>query len=515
MNTSMVKSKFLSHPEDLGVVAVGFSGGQCKPGVDAAPSALIESGLLRQLREELNYKLHGHDTVHSYRDLVPKEDPPFRNMKNPKAVSSVTERLCDQVYEHAREGRMVLTLGGDHSIAIGTVTGTAKAVRERLGREIAVIWVDAHSDINTPETSDSGNVHGMPVSFLTGLAKEDKPEYFGWLKPEHLLNVSKLVYIGLRDVDAGEKRILRENNIKAFSMFDIDRYGIGRVVEMALAHIGSDTPIHLSFDVDALDPMWAPSTGTPVRGGLTLREGDFICESVHQTGSLVAIDLVEVNPSLAPEIELGAHETVRAGCSLVRCALGESEYAHFVGVTGSGSLVFERRIARIHRYHWPAIQLNVWMLIMLAASCCIIGIFATFIGVQQQLDLYIPWYFPYFITVAALMIVYIGTLLWLIAQRRLLPSIVIIGSFMFFVLWMVGLIVVSIELWGPVGSVSSNCNLLVWSTSPVGNNQGTLAWLEQRSICQSWQAVFAFALIGCIFLLWIIVMAIQVFYDDA
>jgi len=101
-------------------------------------------------------------------------------------------------------------------------------------------------------------------------------------------------------------------------------YGIGRVMEMALAHIGTDTPIHLSFDVDALDPMWAPSTGTPVRGGLTLREGDYICECVHDSGSLIAVDLVEVNPSLAPENEIGAHETVRAGCSLVRCALGES-----------------------------------------------------------------------------------------------------------------------------------------------------------------------------------------------
>ncbi|KAI0891036.1 hypothetical protein F4806DRAFT_340972 [Annulohypoxylon nitens] len=184
-------------------------------------------------------------------------------------------------------------------------------------------------------------------------------------------------------------------------------------------------------------------------------------------------------------------------------------------VTGSGSHIYTRRVARVHRYHWPAIQLNVWMLIMLAASCCIIGVFGTFIGVQNQLELYIPWYFPYFITVAALMIVYIGALLWLIAQRRLLPSIVILGSFMFFVLWLVGLIVISIELWGPVGSVSSNCNLLVWSQSPTGNNQATLAWLEQRSICQSWQAVFAFALIGCIFLLWIIIMAVQVFYDDA
>jgi arginase len=223
LNTSMIESKFLSRPEDLGVVAVGFSGGQGKPGVDAAPTALIESGLLNQLRDELGYNLHGHDTVHSYSDLVPAQDPPHRGMKNPRAVSAVTRRIAEQVYAQAREGRLVLTLGGDHSIAIGTIAGSAKAVRERLGREIAVIWVDAHADINTPETSGSGNVHGMPVSFLTGLAREEKEEFFGWLKDEHRISVKKLVYIGLRDVDAGEKRILRENGIKAFSMFDIDR----------------------------------------------------------------------------------------------------------------------------------------------------------------------------------------------------------------------------------------------------------------------------------------------------
>ena len=158
-----------------------------------------------------------------YRDLVPADDPPFRGMKNPRAVSSVTRRIADQVHEQAREGRLVLTLGGDHSIAIGTVAGTAKAMRERLGREIAVIWVDAHADINTPETSDSGNVHGMPVSFLTGLSTEEREEFFGWLRDENRLNLRKLVYIGLRDVDPAEKLILRENGIKAFSMFDIDR----------------------------------------------------------------------------------------------------------------------------------------------------------------------------------------------------------------------------------------------------------------------------------------------------
>ncbi|KIW43015.1 arginase [Exophiala oligosperma] len=320
---STIRQKFLTSPSDLGVVLVGFSGGQCKPGVDAAPTALVSAGILDQMRDELGYTLHGDESVQDYNQLRPQSDPDHRGMKNPRAVSAVTQGLSQQVYNQAREGRMVLTLGGDHSIAIGTIAGTAKAIRERYNgrKDIGVIWVDAHADINTPETSDSGNVHGMPVAFLTGLAKSEERDIFGWLEEDQRLSTAKLVYIGLRDVDRGEKKILRDNGIKAFSMHDIDRHGIGRVVEMALAHIGADTPIHLSFDVDALDPMWAPSTGTPVRGGLTLREGDYIAECVHETGQLVAMDLVEVNPSL--EVA-GASETVRAGVSLVRCALGDT-----------------------------------------------------------------------------------------------------------------------------------------------------------------------------------------------
>lgn len=320
---STIHQKFLSSPADLGIVAVGFSGGQGKAGVDAAPTALMAAGLLDQLEHDLGYRLHGDREVTNYDKLRPKaNDEPHRGMKNPRTVSAVTKDISQKVYEQARTGRMVLTLGGDHSIAIGTIAGTAKAMRERLGgKEIAVIWVDAHADINTPESSDSGNIHGMPVAFLTGLATSEEEDMFGWLEDDQKIKVSKLVYIGLRDIDRGEKKILRDNNIKAFSMHDVDRHGIGRVVEMALAHIGSDTPIHLSFDVDALDPMWAPSTGTPVRGGLTLREGDFIAECVHETGQLIAMDLVEVNPSL--EIA-GASETVRAGVSLVRCGLGDT-----------------------------------------------------------------------------------------------------------------------------------------------------------------------------------------------
>ena len=184
---------------------------------------MISAGLLAQLSDDLGYELLHDNTVHSYNSLMPASDPDYRNMKRPLAVSVVTQRISEQVYEQAKEGRCVLTLGGDHSIAIGTIAGTAKAIRERLGREMAVIWVDAHADINTPETSGSGNIHGMPVAFLTGLAEEKRQDVFGWLKDDQKISLKKLVYIGLRDVDKGEKKILKEHGIKAFSMHDIDK----------------------------------------------------------------------------------------------------------------------------------------------------------------------------------------------------------------------------------------------------------------------------------------------------
>ena len=179
-----------------------------------------------------------------------------------------------------------------------------------------------------------GNIHGCPVSFLLGIGP--KVDEFSWVKP--VLKPHRIVYIGLRDVDQPERRILKEHGIKAFSMHEVDKYGIGKVVEMALDHVNPsrDRPIHLSFDVDALDPTVTPSTGTPVRGGLTFREGHYICEAVYETGLLVALDIMvsshsrisasvlnihqEVNPSLAdPE---GVKATVAVGCSLARAALG-------------------------------------------------------------------------------------------------------------------------------------------------------------------------------------------------
>jgi arginase len=198
---------------------------------------------------------------------------------------------------------------------MGTVAGT-----KRRFPEAALIWVDAHADINTPLTTDSGNLHGCPVSFLLGLEGTDVPPFNVWLQP--CLRPEDIIYIGLRDIDDKEKRILRELGIKVFTMHDVDAHGIGRVMELALAHVGAARPIHLSFDVDALDPTVAPSTGTPVRGGLTFREGHYIVEAIAETGNLVAVDIVEVNPTLADEVS--AAQTVAIGCSLSRAALGET-----------------------------------------------------------------------------------------------------------------------------------------------------------------------------------------------
>ncbi|KAI0071551.1 arginase [Panus rudis PR-1116 ss-1] len=306
-------NRFLSNPKTVAIVGCPFSGGQPKPGVDKGAIHLVEAGLPQQLAE-LGWKVR-FDGHHQFEEISAENDPPIGKLKNPRLVSRVCEAVAKVVGGHAKNGELPLTLGGDHSLAMGTISGTLDQYPDAC-----VVWVDAHADINTPETTDTGNIHGMPVSFLLGL-DTSIPE-FAWVKPA--LKANRLVYIGLRDVDAGEKKILRDNGIKAFSMHEVDKYGIGKVVEMALDHVNPnrDRPIHLSFDVDALDPTVAPSTGTPVRGGLTFREGHYICEAIWETGLLVALDIMEVNPSLSSAEHV--NQTVAVGCSLARSALGET-----------------------------------------------------------------------------------------------------------------------------------------------------------------------------------------------
>ncbi|KAL7747918.1 Arginase, catabolizes arginine to ornithine and urea [Sorochytrium milnesiophthora] len=320
--------KFVRNPATVSIVGVAFSGGQGKGGVEHGAQTLAEFGLHSQLKD-LGWEVSVDDRMHDVTSLQPASDANIGKLKQPRYVSRVCEKLSQVVEEHARKGHLALTIGGDHSLAMGTIAGTARVHGEKL----AVIWVDAHADINTPESTDSGNLHGCPVSFLMGLPSTEIPEY-GWISRERnadhhitpLLRPEQIVYIGLRDVDAGEKRIIRDLGIKAFSMHEVDKYGIGKVVEMALDHVNPnrDRPIHMSYDVDALDPSVVPATGTPVRGGLTFREGHYICEAVYETGLLVAMDCMEVNPALAEGDVTKLTQTVSVGCSLIRSALGES-----------------------------------------------------------------------------------------------------------------------------------------------------------------------------------------------
>ncbi|KAI5449572.1 Arginase, catabolizes arginine to ornithine and urea [Naganishia albida] len=358
------RHKFLKEPAEVALVGCPFSGGQARAGVDLGPSALIKYGLLDQVRHlgwQASYDPAASFTSDNPYNPLPKSDapkggektlvredptspadpdrtrgtedeaaapkvleyvqrlpdPPIGNMKKPRLVSSVCEKLSGVVKGYAERGVMPVTLGGDHSLAMGTIAGSMAAYPEAC-----VIWIDAHADINTPLTTDTGNLHGCPVSFLLGLEGTDVAPFNEWIKP--CLRPDRLVYIGLRDVDPAEKRILRENNIKCFTMHDVDKHGIGKVVEMALAHVNpkGERPVHLSFDVDATDPSVAASTGTPVRGGLTFREGHYICEAIAETGCLVALDIMEVNPTLGSENAV--EQTVAVGCSLARAALGET-----------------------------------------------------------------------------------------------------------------------------------------------------------------------------------------------
>lgn len=258
---------------------------------------MLDRGLVKQM-EQLGWTVQC-PPFDSFSALAPKEELVFKNCRNVRHVAQVTEHVYKSVRSALEKKHVALTLGGDHSLGIGTVAGTL-SVYPNAG----VIWVDAHADINTVDDTESGNLHGCPVSFLMGLGTKLEP--FSWVKPS--LHPSRIVYVGLRDVDKDEKRLLKEHGILAFSMHHVDKFGIAGVMEKALAHLG-DSPIHLSFDVDALDPSVAPATGTPVRGGLTFREGHYVCEAIAETGRMVSLDIMEVNPSLGKD-ELSLTQTV-------------------------------------------------------------------------------------------------------------------------------------------------------------------------------------------------------------
>ncbi|KAG8009244.1 Arginase-1 [Nibea albiflora] len=246
------------------------------------------------------------------------DDEPVGRVKNARAVGSANQRLSEAVKAVKKDGHTTAMLGGDHSLGIGSIHGHSAAVGK-----LSVVWVDAHSDINTPLTSSTGNMHGQPVSFLLHELQSKLPALpnFSWLKP--CLSAKDLVYIGLRDVDPGEHYFLKFLGVKVFSMTEVDRLGIGKVMEETCDYLCTrgNKPIHLSYDVDAIDPTVTPATGTPVVGGLTYRDGIYITEQIRHTGLLSAVDMVEVNP-LRAQTEEGVRSTVSTAVDLLLGCFG-------------------------------------------------------------------------------------------------------------------------------------------------------------------------------------------------
>jgi len=240
-------------------------------------------------------------------------DPHCRYVRE---VAATCGEIFERVWATVEAGAVPLTLGGDHSIAVGSIAAVAAANRKQNGR-IGVLWIDAHADINTPETSPSGNVHGMPLAALLGYGPPALVEIGG---PGAKVLAQNVALVGLRDLDDGEKALVRRSGVRAYTMTDIDRRGISAVLAEALAHVQDGTTgVHVSFDVDGLDPEIAPGVGTTVRGGLSYRESHLAMEMVAESGRLLGFDLVEVNPILDTR-----NATAELGCELILSAFGKS-----------------------------------------------------------------------------------------------------------------------------------------------------------------------------------------------
>lgn len=303
------------HPQrSVGIIGAPFSKGQPRGGVEGGPDRIRAAGLLHRLQ------LQGC-TVKDYGNLTFEDigvDEPLGLLKSVRAVGGANYRLSEAMQAVKKDGHTAVMLGGDHSLAIGSIHGHSAAVGE-----LSVVWVDAHADLNTPLTTYTGNFHGQPMSYLLHELQSKIPDLpnFSWLKP--CVSASDLVYIGLRDVDPAEHYILKLLGVKAFSMSEVDRLGVARVMEETCDYLSArgKKPIHLSYDIDAIDPSVTPATGTPVFGGLTYREGLYIAEHISQTGLLSAVDLVEVNP-LRGQTDADVQSTVNTAVDVLLACFG-------------------------------------------------------------------------------------------------------------------------------------------------------------------------------------------------
>ena len=276
------------------------------------PSAFRIAGLGERLTALGMHVVDAGDLVAPIPEIKAAGDP---RKKYIREISRVCEKLYKTSLAALEAGGIPLVLGGDHSLAAGSVAATSEFIR-RDKKPIGLIWVDAHGDMNTPGSSTSGNVHGMPLAALLGPEPAELSKIGGFtpkVLPEHT------VLIGIRNLDDREKEIVRASRVHVFTMKDIDRSGIASVVEQALAIAGTGTGgIHVSFDLDVCDPAVAPGVGTPVKGGLDYREAHMVMEIVADSGLLTSLDLVEVNPTLDVR-----NATAQLGTELALSALGQ------------------------------------------------------------------------------------------------------------------------------------------------------------------------------------------------
>jgi arginase len=292
----------------VAIIGAALDLGAGRRGVDMGPSAIRYAGLNERL-DGLGFDvLDWSDVETAVLEATKEIDEDARYLPEIKAACGRVARLVAQALEL---GALPIVLGGDHSVALGTLGGLAKA-RGPGG----VLWIDAHGDMNTPETSPTGNVHGMPLAAAMGLADE-RFESADWTLPA--VDPHRVALVGLRAIDARERDRIRNLGIKAYSMSDIDRIGVERAIRESLSHIAGPGFVHVSLDMDALDPDVAPGVGTPVAGGLTYREAHLALELVAESGLAGSFEVVEVNPILDR-----ANATASLAVELVASALGKT-----------------------------------------------------------------------------------------------------------------------------------------------------------------------------------------------
>ncbi len=297
---------------DIALTNVHLDLGAGRRGTDMGPSALHVAGLVPAL-QRLGHRVASVTSLGGPSfESASAGDQQARFLPE---IAGIVRQLADRTESALAAGQLPLVLGGDHSVAIGTISGMARHLR-RVGQDLGVVWVDAHTDMNTPASSLSGNIHGMPLACLLGEGPEalttaltgDQPA----LRPEHV------VLLGVRDVDAPESEVVRRHGVRVYTMSEIDERGMATCLREAHKRVSAASGgVHLSFDLDGVDPLHAPGVGTPVPGGLSLRESHLICEWLSRSQRLIGVELVELNPTADVR-----NQTAELGRWLIESALG-------------------------------------------------------------------------------------------------------------------------------------------------------------------------------------------------